>query len=70
MTSGFTIAAEPIAVDRDANGRHGAVSVSSLSDYDPVIRPLRGGTSPVSLCFSALYSRRKTATVAAKPIIR
>ena len=46
--SGLAIAAEPIAIDRGANGRHGAVSVSSLSDCGPVVRSLRGGTRSVS----------------------
>ena len=49
MTSGLVIAAEPIAIDRDANGRHGAVSVSSLLGVVSGRSASCCATSPISL---------------------
>ena len=49
MTSGLLIAAEVIAIDGDANGRHGAVSVSSSFGVVSGRSALSCGTSPVFL---------------------
>ena len=49
MTSGLLIAAEAIAIDGDANGRHGAVSVSSSFGVVSGRSALCCGTSPVFL---------------------
>ena len=51
---GLAIATEPIAIERGANARHGAVSVLSLSDCRPVVPSLRGGTSPVPRAYRHL----------------
>ena len=69
MTSGLSIAAEAITINRDANGRHGAVSVclSSLFGVVSGCSALCCGTSPFfPECFSALSSGRTTARAATK----
>ena len=68
MTSGLSIAAEAIAIDRDANGRHGAVSVClvvvwcCVRLFGIVLWDFAGFPE----CFSALSSGRTTARAATK----
>ena len=66
MTSGLSIAAEAIAIDRDANGRHGAVYVCLVVVWCCVrlFGIVLWGFASFPECFSALSSGRTTARAA------
>ena len=68
MTPGLSIAAKAIAIDRDANGRHGAVSVCLVVVWCCVrlFGIVLCDFASFPECFSALSSGRATARAATK----